>query len=370
MTVPEELRVRAGAGTRDYPVLLGAGARLSLGGVTADWAPSVRRWAVVTDDRVGPLYVEEVEAGIQATVPSGPRVIIPEGEGEKTRARWGWVTDRLLESGLGRDGGIIALGGGVVGDLAGFVGATYMRGIPVVQVPTSLLAMIDASVGGKTGVDTPAGKNLVGAFHPPAAVVVDPEVIGSLPVAQRRYGLAEALKHGAILDAAYGQEIADSAPALLAAEPGPLLRVVRRSVQLKSRVVSQDEKEAGLREILNFGHTVAHALEHASDYSIPHGAAVAMGMVWEARIGEGEGVTRPGTSERLAEWLAAVGLPTDPPVVDRERFVKGLGRDKKVRSGMPRLVLLDRCGQVAPSSDGSWARAVPVERIVARGPWS
>jgi shikimate kinase/3-dehydroquinate synthase len=189
-------------------------------------------------------------------------------------------------------------------------------------------------------------------------------------VAQRRYGLAEALKHGAILDAAYGQEIADSAPALLAAEPGPLLRVVRRSVQLKSRVVSQDEKEAGLREILNFGHTVAHALEHASDYSIPHGAAVAMGMVWEARIGEGEGVTRPGTSERLAEWLAAVGLPTDPPVVDRERFVKGLGRDKKVRSGMPRLVLLDRCGQVAPSSDGSWARAVPVERIVARGPWS
>jgi 3-dehydroquinate synthase len=381
LTAQVEIPVRAGGGTRDYPVLIGAGLRRTLAEEVARRAPSVRRWALVTDENVGPLYGDEVEAGLVEAGRAGPRVTVPAGEGEKTRARWADITDRLLASGLGRDGGVIALGGGVVGDLAGFVAATYMRGIPVVQVPTSLLAMVDASVGGKTGVDTPAGKNLVGAFHPPTAVIIDPEVVASLPLDQRRQGLAEALKHAAIVDLDYGEGIVAGAPALLAGDSDAVLRLVRRSVEIKADVVSRDEREGGLREILNFGHTVAHALEHASEYGIPHGSAVALGMVWEAELGEDAGVTEPGTGERITRWLGSVGLPTDPragweslgrgddgPSV--ARFTEGLRRDKKVRAGSPRVVLLARCGAVARTSDGAWARPVPVEGILRRYPWS
>jgi 3-dehydroquinate synthase len=340
----------------------------------------VRRWALVTDENVGPLYGDEVEAGLVDAGRAGPRVTVPAGEVEKTRARWGEVTDRLLSAGLGRDGGVIALGGGVVGDLAGFVAATYMRGIPVVQVPTSLLAMVDASVGGKTGVDTPAGKNLVGAFHPPTVVVVDPEVVASLPEEQRRQGLAEALKHAAIVDLEYGEEIVAGARELLSGDSHAVQRLVRRSVEIKAGVVSRDEREGGLREILNFGHTVAHALEHVSEYRIPHGSAVALGMVWEAGWGEDAGVTEPGTAERIIRWLGAVGLPSDPRASLESlgpgeggalavRFTEGLLKDKKVRSGSPRVVLLARCGAVARTPEGAWARPVPVEQITVRHSW-
>lgn len=380
MTPPVEIPVRAGGGTRDYTVLIGPGLRRAVGSEVVRRAPSVRRWALVTDENVGPLYGDEVEAGLADAGRAGPRVTVPAGEGEKTRARWGEVTDRLLSAGLGRDGGVVALGGGVVGDLAGFVAATYMRGIPVVQLPTSLLAMVDASVGGKTGVDTPAGKNLVGAFHPPAAVIVDPEVVASLPEEQRRQGLAEALKHAAIVDRDYGEGIVAGARELLAGESQAVLRLVRRSVEIKADVVSRDEREGGLREILNFGHTVAHALEHVSEYRIPHGSAVALGMVWEAELGEAAGVTERGTGERIARWLGAVGLPTDPRAAwessgpgddgpPTARFIEGLLRDKKVRSGSPRVVLLARCGAVARTPEGAWARPVPVEAIMVRYPW-
>ena len=370
MTAPLEIRVRAGGGARDYPVLLGEGLRETVPEVLDRVAPAVRRWAVISDEHVAPLHAETVARALKAAGRGGTLVTFPAGEAEKTRARWAQVTDALLAHGLGRDGGLVAVGGGVVGDLAGFVAATYMRGIPVVQVPTSLLAMIDASVGGKTGVDTPAGKNLVGAFHPPAAVVVDPGVVATLPESQRRSGLAEAVKHGAILDDGYGDAIAAASPALLRADPVALLEVVRRSVELKARVVSEDEKEAGLREILNFGHTVGHALEHASGFRIPHGAAVAMGMVWEAALGEGRGVTEAGTAERVVAWLDALGLPTQPEPVDPGAFVRGLNLDKKARDGRPRVVLLARCGQVAPAPDGGWAHPVEPSDIEALAPWA
>jgi 3-dehydroquinate synthase len=374
-----EIPVRAGGGTRDYPVVIGSGLRHEVGGELLRRAPSVRRWALVTDENVAPLYGDAVQAGAKEVGRGGPRITLPAGEIHKTRERWSDVTDRLLQAGLGRDGGIIALGGGVVGDLAGFVAATYMRGIPVVQVPTSLLAMLDASVGGKTGVDTPAGKNLVGAFHPPAAVIIDPEVVASLPMEERRQGLAEAIKHGAIVDSAYGEAIAAAAAALLAAEPEALFDLVRRSVEIKADVVSRDEREGGLREILNFGHTVAHALEHMSDYRIPHGSAVAMGMVWEAEVGEEEGVSDPGTAERIGAWLRSVGLPTHLEAVDGSwpeggrgplvaRFTEGLLRDKKARGGAPRVVLLARCGTVARTGAGEWARPVPLRVILRRHP--
>ena len=354
--------MRVGDGLRDYPVLVGAGVLGTLGEELRRRAPGVRRWAVVSDEHVGPLYGSRVEEALGGPASGTVRITIPPGEGEKTRTRWGWITDRLLEAGVG-------------GDLTGFVAATYMGGVPVVQIPTSLLAMVDASVGGKTGVDTRYGKNLVGAFHPPRAVIVDPEVIGTLPPGERRQGLAEALKHGAILDAEYGDWISGQAEVLLDGDPDAVLRLVRRSVELKAGVVSRDEREAGVREILNFGHTVAHALEHVTDYRIPHGSAVAMGMVWEAALGEAEGVTEPGTARRIVDWLSAVGLPTHPgPDLDPEsgfrspgvasRLEEGLLRDKKVRDGSPRVVLLRRCGEVARSADGSWARPLPAERIL------
>lgn len=381
MTSPLDIVVRAGGGAHDYSVLIEPGLRRTVAAEIRRRVPEVRSWALVTDEHVGPLYAAEVEAGLRASGVQGPRITLPAGEGEKSRSRWGWVTDRMLEAGIGRDGGVIALGGGVIGDLAGFVAATFMRGIPVVQLPTSLLAMVDASVGGKTGVDTPQGKNLVGAFHPPRVVMVDPEVVATLPEVQRRHGLAEALKHAAIVDAGYGEWITASAGSLLAGRPEAVLHLVRRSVEIKAGVVSRDEREGGLREILNFGHTVAHALEHVTDYRLPHGSAVALGMVAEASIGEAEGTTEPGSTGRIVGWLRSVGLTThlengpegwseaDPGDLGPE-LAEGLLRDKKVRDGSPRVVLLACVGEVARTSEGAWARPVPVKTILAHLPWS
>lgn len=381
MTSSLDIPVQAGNGAHDYSVLIGAGVRRALPAELSRQAPSVRVWALVTDENVGPLYGADVEAGLRELGVQGPRITLPAGEGEKSRERWGWVTDQLLQAGVGRDGGVIALGGGVVGDLAGFVAATFMRGIPVVQMPTSLLAMVDASVGGKTGVDTPLGKNLVGAFHPPRVVMVDPEVVTTLPEEQRRHGLAEALKHAAIVDADYGEWIVSAAKSLLAGEPEAILHLVRRSVEIKAGVVSRDEREGGLREILNFGHTVAHALEHVTDYRLPHGSAVALGMVAEASIGEAEGATEAGTTDRLVKWLGSVGLtthledgPEGWPDARPEDLAPGLSqgllKDKKTRDGSPRVVLLERIGDVARTVEGDWARPVPVETILAHLPWT
>ncbi|MDT8369713.1 MAG: 3-dehydroquinate synthase family protein, partial [Longimicrobiales bacterium] len=255
-------------------------------------------------------------------------------------------------------------GGGVVGDLAGFVAATFMRGVPVVQIPTSLLAMIDASVGGKTGVDTRHGKNLVGAFHPPRAVLVDPETIATLPREERSHGLAEALKHGAILDVEYGERMAAAAPGILEADPDAVLECVRRSIELKAEVVSRDEREGGLREILNFGHTIGHALEQASDYALAHGQAVARGMLWEAALGEALGVTESGVEARLSAWLAAAELPSVRGDLEIPSTLERLRLDKKVREGSPRIVLLTRLGEVARSASG-WSHALDPDTLGA-----
>ena len=252
---------------------------------------------------------------------------------------------------------MVAVGGGVTGDLAGFVAATYLRGIPVVQVPTSLVAMIDASVGGKTGVDVAAGKNLVGAFHPPRVVVADPATIATLPRPERAQGLAEAVKHGAILDREYLSGLARDADALMGAEVEAVRAAVLRSVELKARVVSEDEREAGVRQILNFGHTLGHALEAASGYAVGHGSAVATGMVLEAELGERVGVTEAGTGAELRRVLAAFGLGGPLGIRAPLDEVAGyLGADKKARSGRPRFVLLERPGAASP--EGGWSREV------------
>jgi 3-dehydroquinate synthase len=243
---------------------------------------------------------------------------------------------------------VLAIGGGVTGDLAGFVAATYMRGIPVVQVPTSLLAMVDSSVGGKTGVDTEAGKNLVGAFHAPALVVVDPELLATLPPRQVRAGLAEAVKHGAIMEADYFREIEQGADDLVRGDVAAMARLVERSVRIKASVVTRDPAESGIRRILNFGHTLGHAIEQVSGYTVLHGEAIAIGMVLEARIGEDLNTTGRGAGERLAGLLGRLGLPVElPDGMDADSVLAATRLDKKSRSGAVEYALIAGIGRAA-----------------------
>ncbi|MEP6905619.1 MAG: 3-dehydroquinate synthase family protein, partial [Gemmatimonadales bacterium] len=239
-----------------YPIVVEDGALGRLAELVTRFAPAYR-YAIVTDSNVGPIYGSTVVAGFPAG--AAELITIPAGEIYKTRETWARLTDDLLSREFGRDTTMVALGGGVVGDLAGFVAATFMRGIPVVQVPTTLLAMIDASVGGKTGVDTAAGKNLVGAFHQPAVVVADPQVLGTLDFTTLRTGFAEAIKHGAIADSGYFESVTRELPVLLASSSGGVSdsysRVIVRSIEIKAEVVLRDERERGLRKVLNFGHT-------------------------------------------------------------------------------------------------------------------
>jgi 3-dehydroquinate synthase len=224
--------------------------------------------------------------------------------------------------------------------------------------------MIDSSVGGKTGIDVPEGKNLVGAFHPPHLVVVDPEVVVTLPREERAQGLAEAVKHGAILDPVYLADLENDIPCVINGEVGATARVVVRSIELKTKVVSQDERESGLRKILNFGHTLGHAVEAALAYELPHGSCVALGMVLEARLGERLGVTREGTANLLARMVTLLDLPSGiPEGLDASTVLEFTRSDKKGRAGRPRYVLLAHQGKVAEGDD--WAREVPDEDVLA-----
>lgn len=288
----------------------------------------------------------------------GPALLFPSGERSKTREQWARLTDALLADGYGRDSAVVALGGGVAGDLAGFVAATYLRGIPYVQAPTSLLAMLDASVGGKTGVDAPQGKNLIGAFHPPAAVVADPRVLATLPERDFRGGMAEAVKHGLVADAEYFAWMERESDALLRRDEIALTRLVRRSVEIKAEVVSADEREGGRRAILNAGHTVAHALEQATGYDIPHGEAVALGLVAECALAEGLGVAPAGMGARVAALLRRLDLPVRlAQAIDPDRLMDAMATDKKNRSGRVRFALPRELG--AMDSAEGWTREAP-----------
>jgi 3-dehydroquinate synthase len=246
----------------------------------------------------------------------------------------------------------VALGGGVAGDLAGFVAATYMRGVPYLQAPTTLLAMLDASVGGKTGVDTAEGKNLIGAFHPPVAVLADPRALATLPDREYRAGLAEAVKHGLIADRAYFEWMEQEAGPIVARDADALQHLVRRSVEIKAEVVSEDEREGGRRAILNAGHTVAHALEQATEYRVPHGEAVGLGLVAEAALATGLGLATPEAGARLVVLLERLGLPTrvGEPVA-AERLLSAMAGDKKNRGHEIRFALPRGVGAMGPGPD-------------------
>jgi 3-dehydroquinate synthase len=344
-----------------YPVYCRAGVRQTIGEIARLVAPS-HRVAVISDSAVAPLHADAIIAQFPAD--STRLVTVPPGEQVKTRATWAELTDALLEWGAGRDTTVIAVGGGVVGDLAGFVASTFMRGLPVVQVPTTLLAMVDASVGGKTAVDTPFGKNLVGAFHNPAAVVIDPEVLNTLPEDVLRSGFAEMIKHGVIADAPYFDAVLRFADAVRdhgASAPdfaATITTLVIGSVRIKAEVVAEDTREGGLRQILNFGHTIAHAVERVLNFTLLHGDAVAIGMVAEARIAESIGLAREGLSLAIADAVERAGLPSRLPAgVPLDDIIAATHGDKKAREGSARYALPRSIGEME-AAEGKWSVAV------------
>ncbi len=351
-----------------YPVYCRAGVRQSIGEMARLVAPS-HRVAVISDTTVARLHADAIVA--QFPTERTRLFTIPPGEQEKTRARWAELTDALLEWGAGRDTTVIAVGGGVIGDLAGFVASTFMRGLPVIQVPTTLLAMVDASVGGKTAVDTPFGKNLVGAFHNPSAVVIDPEVLVTLPDDILRSGLAEMIKHGVIADASYFDAVLAVADALRehgAAAPdfiATITTLITGSVRIKADVVAEDSREGGLRQILNFGHTIAHAVERVLNFELLHGDAVAIGMVAEARIAESIGLAREGLVVAIADAVERAGLPSRIPAgISLEEVISATHGDKKARSGAARYSLPRGIGEME-AAEGKWAIAVSDEVVMA-----
>ena len=323
------------------------------GRVAADLAarPAAERYFAVSDSRVSSLYGDRLEHALERAGLRVDRITFPRGEAAKTRATKQRIEDRLLALGAGRDSAILALGGGVSGDLAGFVAATWHRGVPLVQLPTTLLAMVDASIGGKTAVNLPQGKNLVGAIHQPHAVYADIATLKTLPQATFRQGIAEIVKGGAIADAGLFRWLEANANALLARRPQSVTEAVARSIRLKARVVRRDERESGRRAILNFGHTIGHALESVSGYKLSHGSAVAIGMAVEARLALEHTGLPESAARRIVALLADFGLPTEiPRQLSLAEIRSATHQDKKARSGRARYALPTALGRMRPGA--------------------
>ena len=341
-----------------YDILIGRSLLGELEALLAQHCPAAR-YVVITDSHVASLYGEPVARRLRA-----PLLTFPAGEWNKTRETWAALSDQMVAGQLGRDATVIALGGGVVGDVAGFVAATYLRGVPYVAVPTTLLAMIDSSIGGKTGVDVPAGKNLLGAFHPPRLVVADLDVLSSLAPVQLAAGMAEAVKHGVIADAAYFSFLDRERAGVRARDPDVLARLVRRSVEIKAEVVAADEREGGRRAILNFGHTVGHAIEATAKFAVLHGEAVAVGMAYESRLAEALGIAPPGTAARIGALLEGYDLSLElPDVATVDGLVQAMQLDKKAREGTVRFALPQGIGAMHGDAERGWTVSAP-ERVL------
>jgi len=345
------LELDVALGERHYPIWIGAGALRD----AARWRTAIRgnHVLIVTDDNVAPLYLDNVRAALDPLKHAA--VVLPAGENAKTLANVAVVLDALAALGASRDGTVIALGGGVIGDLAGFAAATWMRGVDFLQMPTTLLAMVDSSVGGKTGVNLPAGKNLVGAFHQPRAVVVDTDTLATLPPREYAAGLAEIVKYGAIGDANFFTWLEANAGALNARDAHALAEAIAASCRHKAGVVARDERELGERALLNFGHTFGHALETEAGYgALLHGEAIAIGMVLAARLSAALGRAPPADTDRLAALLARFDLPTALPAdAHADALLARMRLDKKNVSGRVRLILWRGIGrtEIVPGVD-------------------
>lgn len=329
-------------GERSYPIHIGR----DLAPALLDAALDGRSALALVDENVAALQAARLDALLGAR----PRLILTAGEASKSLDEVARLGTALLDHGLGRDGALVTVGGGVCGDLGGFLAASYQRGIPFVQVPTTLLAQVDASVGGKVAVNLPGAKNSLGFFHQPLAVLADLAFLETLPRREMAAGLAELAKMGASLDPALLNDLESAGGALLSADSPDLPAVIRRACELKAAVVAEDERESGRREILNFGHTLAHALEGSDPKpDLLHGEAVGIGMLAALRLGAAAGTRREAGEGRLAALLAAWGLPLRPgPGIEAGELLAVMARDKKRRSGRDRFVLLEDWGRAQP----------------------
>jgi 3-dehydroquinate synthase len=335
-------------GVRSYPILIGAGLLRS----RKLWAAQLsgRDAVLISNTVVAPLYADVLKHSLQ-----GQRlveVILPDGEQHKTLATASRVFDVLIANRVGRDAVVLALGGGVVGDLAGFVAACYQRGVDLVQIPTTLLAHVDSSVGGKTAVNHPGGKNMIGAFHQPRAVIADTDLLKTLPDRELRAGLAEVIKYGLICDPAFFDWIEANIDALLARSAEALSFAIYRSCDIKAQIVARDEREQGERALLNLGHTFGHAIESATGYvDWQHGEAVGTGMLMAAEMSQRLGNLDPSVVARLRALLQRAGLPVEAPRIGAARALDYMRIDKKVHAGRVRLVLLAELGRAVVTSD-------------------
>lgn len=331
-------------GDRSYPIIIGSALLESAFDLTP-FLPG-NDCLVVSNETVAPLYIDKLQACLgdrRATT-----IVLPDGESFKTMATAESVINELVVCKANRDTAVVALGGGVVGDIAGFAAACYMRGVAFIQVPTTLLAQVDSSVGGKTGVNHPRGKNLIGAFHQPNVVLIDTATLATLADRELRAGLAEVIKYGAIADAEFFTWLEDNIAALLQKDTDALSYAITRSCELKAAVVADDEREAGRRALLNFGHTFGHAIENSLGYGEwLHGEAVAAGMVMAASMSGIDGHDQ----ERLKKLIASAGLPTAAPQIDAESMRKAMSMDKKVKAKRIRFILLRALGDAYVSDD-------------------
>jgi 3-dehydroquinate synthase len=343
-TVAAVVRVQLGA--RSYPITVGS----NLLGAAASYRdlPRGNSAVIVSNETVAPLYAERLAGALAASYPKVTTVLLPDGEAHKTWQTLQTIFDAMLAAHCDRSTTVFALGGGVIGDLAGFAAACYMRGVAYVQVPTTLLAQVDSSVGGKTGVNHASGKNMIGAFHQPLAVVADVDVLESLPERELVAGLAEVIKYGAIADDAFLAWIEANLQALLSRDKKVLIEAVTRSCRIKAQVVASDERESGRRAILNFGHTFAHAIETGTGHGTwLHGEAVGCGMAMAADLSARLGLVAPDHAARLARVIGAAGLPLRAPPLGVGRFVELMRMDKKAEAGEIRFIVLEGPGQAA-----------------------
>ena len=342
--------VRVNLPDSPYDITVCPGLLAEIGTAIASQSKS-RKVAVITDSRVGPLYRKPLAAALTAAGLEEIFAMIPHGETYKTIQYLLPVYDQLLGAKIERSTPVIALGGGVIGDMAGFVAATVLRGVPFIQIPTTLLAMVDASVGGKTGINHAVGKNLIGAFHQPIAVYADPEVLKTLPPRELRGGLAECIKHDCIRDADGFAALEQNITRALSLDSDYLTELVAHNVAIKSRVVEADQFENGERAHLNFGHTFGHAIETISQYQYSHGEAVALGMVGAVYMSEKLGLLDEVSRRRIVSVIELAGLPVRGMKLDPAAVIDAMIFDKKVKGGKIRFILLDRIGHAVIRDD-------------------
>ena len=346
-----------------YPIHIGAGLLDRADLITPHLAQ--KRVAIVTNTTVGPLYSARLRAALAAFGVESFEIVLPDGEIHKNWQTLTQIFDQLIEKRCERKTTLIALGGGVVGDMTGFAAATYQRGVPYIQIPTTLLAQVDSAVGGKTAINHPQGKNMIGAFYQPKLVLADTELLNTLPKREFSAGMAEVIKYGLIRDLPFFEWLEGNIEKIMARDRDALVHAIYESCRNKAEVVADDEKETGIRAILNFGHTFGHAIETATNYrEYLHGEAVAIGVVLAAELSRGLGYLSVHDCERIKKVLAAVRLPIDAPNLGVDKFLELMSADKKVDAGKIHFVLLHRIG--GAYLDGDVPRQSLTEVLSAR----